>query len=256
MNFDLREKSFVVTGASSGIGRATAIRLAALGARVVAVARDGARLEQLASEATVGSVVPCPADLVRAEAAAQVIERAVALTGGGLDGLVNAAGILRGDATSTLTDQAFEEHLDINLRAPMRLVRAAVPALAARKGAIVNVSSVAGVRAFPGLASYCVSKAAVEQLTLCAALDLAPMGIRVNAVSPGVVVTELHRRGGMEDKAYAAFLERSRTTHPLGRVGDAFEVADLITFLLSPRSGWITGVIIPIDGGRSQTCAR
>jgi NAD(P)-dependent dehydrogenase (short-subunit alcohol dehydrogenase family) len=256
MNLDLRDKSFVVTGASSGIGRATAIRLASAGARVIAVARDGGRLEKLASEAPAGAVVPCPADVNRPEAAAQIIERATALTGGGLDGLVNAAGILRGDNIASLTDEAFEAHLDINLRAPMRLIRAAVPSLISSKGAIVNVSSVAGVRAFPNLASYCVSKAALEQLTLCAALDLAPHGVRVNAVSPGVVVTELHRRGGMDEKTYAAFLERSTTTHPLGRVGDPFEVADLITFLLSPRSGWITGVIVPIDGGRSQTCAR
>ena len=120
----------------------------------------------------------------------------------------------------------------------------------------MNVSSVAGLRAFPGLVSYCVSKAAVDQLTRCAALDLAPRGVRVNAVNPGVVVTNLHRRGGMDESRYADFLERSKTTHPLGRPGTADEIADLIAFLVSPASGWITGETIAIDGGRHLTCLR
>jgi NAD(P)-dependent dehydrogenase (short-subunit alcohol dehydrogenase family) len=101
-----------------------------------------------------------------------------------------------------------------------------------------------------------VSKAAVDQLTRCAALDLAPRGVRVNAVNPGVVVTNLHRRGGMDETRYAAFLERAATTHPLGRLGTAEEISDLIAFLLSPASGWITGETIAIDGGRHLTCLR
>jgi NAD(P)-dependent dehydrogenase (short-subunit alcohol dehydrogenase family) len=87
-------------------------------------------------------------------------------------------------------------------------------------------------------------------------LELAPKGIRVNAVNPGVVVTNLHRRGGMEDEAYQAFLENARNTHPIGRPGQASEVADLIFYLASDKAGWITGVTYEIDGGRGQTCAR
>jgi len=132
----------------------------------------------------------------------------------------------------------------------------AVPFLAKSHGNIVNLSSVAGLRSFPGVLAYCVSKAAVDQLTRCAALELAPKGIRVNAVNPGVVVTQIHRRGGMSEDDYAAFLEHSKTTHPLGRVGDADEVADLILFLASDRAGWITGATYSIDGGRALTCAR
>jgi NAD(P)-dependent dehydrogenase (short-subunit alcohol dehydrogenase family) len=146
--------------------------------------------------------------------------------------------------------------MDVNVRAPFRLIRAASAALAERRGAVVNVSSVAGTRAFPGLVSYCVSKAAVDQLTRCAALDLAPRGVRVNAVNPGVVVTNLHRRGGMDDTKYAAFLERSAATHPLGRAGTAEEIASLTAFLVSPASAWITGDTIGIDGGRHLTCLR
>jgi NAD(P)-dependent dehydrogenase (short-subunit alcohol dehydrogenase family) len=112
------------------------------------------------------------------------------------------------------------------------------------------------LRAFPGVLAYCVSKAGVDQLTRCAALELAPKGVRVNAVNPGVVVTQIHRRGGMAEEKYTDFLEHSKTTHPLGRVGAAEEVAELILFLASDRASWITGATYSIDGGRAQTCAR
>jgi NAD(P)-dependent dehydrogenase (short-subunit alcohol dehydrogenase family) len=104
--------------------------------------------------------------------------------------------------------------------------------------------------------SYCISKAAVDQLTRCAALELAAKGVRVNAVNPGVVRTNLHVNAGMSNEAYEAFLERSKTTHPLGRVGKPEEIADLILYLASSKAGWITGGTFEIDGGRAQTCAR
>ena len=146
--------------------------------------------------------------------------------------------------------------MNINVRAPFYLMQRLLPSLIERKGNVVNVSSVTGIRAFPGVLAYCSSKAALDQLSHCAALELAPKGVRVNAVNPGVTVTELHKRGGMNEQAYAAFLEHSKSTHPLGRVGQPEEVADLIYFLASPKAGWITGISAPIDGGRSQTCAR
>jgi NAD(P)-dependent dehydrogenase (short-subunit alcohol dehydrogenase family) len=133
---------------------------------------------------------------------------------------------------------------------------ALTPMLISARGSIVNVSSVTGLRAFPGVLAYCVSKAGVDQLTRCAALELAPHGVRVNAVNPGVVITNLHRRSGFDDAKYAAFLERSKETHPLGRAGDPDEIAELIWFLASDRAGWITGETISIDGGRHLTCAR
>jgi NAD(P)-dependent dehydrogenase (short-subunit alcohol dehydrogenase family) len=154
------------------------------------------------------------------------------------------------------TDTGWDAMMDVNVRAPFRLMREAAAALVERRGAVVNISSVAGLRAFPGVASYAVSKAAVDQLTRCAALDFAPSGVRVNAVNPGVVVTNLHRRGGMDEAKYAEFLERSKTTHPLGRPGRPDEIADLVAFLVSPSSAWITGETIAIDGGRHLTCLR
>jgi len=159
------------------------------------------------------------------------------------------------------TNQASRQLLEVPVfpaawKDSRRLMRAAVPHLIARHGAVVNVSSVTGLRSFPGVLAYCVSKAAVDHLTRCAALELAPKGVRVNTVNPGVVVSNLHRRGGMNEEQYAAFLERSRETHPLGRPGRAEEVAELILFLGTSRSGWMTGETIPIDGGRHLTCAR
>jgi NAD(P)-dependent dehydrogenase (short-subunit alcohol dehydrogenase family) len=135
-------------------------------------------------------------------------------------------------------------------------MQAATPALIESKGNIINVSSVTGLRAFPGVLAYCVSKAGLDQLTRCAALELAAKGVRVNAVNPGVVVTEIHKRGGMNEDQYSAFLERSKQTHPLGRVGQAREIAELIFYLSSDKASWITGATYSIDGGRAQTCAR
>jgi NAD(P)-dependent dehydrogenase (short-subunit alcohol dehydrogenase family) len=145
--------------------------------------------------------------------------------------------------------------MDSNLRSVYLMTRAAAESLQRQSGAIVNVSSVTSIRPYSGLASYCVSKAAVDMFTRCAALDFAPHGVRVNAVNPGVVVTELHTvTNSVAD--YPAFLERSKGTHPLGRVGKPEEIAALIAFLLSDEAGWITGDCVSIDGGRALTSAR
>jgi NAD(P)-dependent dehydrogenase (short-subunit alcohol dehydrogenase family) len=112
------------------------------------------------------------------------------------------------------------------------------------------------LRAFPNVLAYCVSKAATDQLTRCTALELAPNGVRVNAVNPGVVITNLHKRGGMTEENYEKFVENARNTHPLGRAGTPEEVAELIYYLASEKASWITGATYEIDGGRGQTCAR
>ena len=153
------------------------------------------------------------------------------------------------------TPAEWDRLMDSNLRSVYLMTRAASSELMKRKGRIVNLSSVAGSRPYAGLLAYCVSKAGVEMLTRCAALDLAPHGVRVNAVTPGVVVTELHTVANAVPD-YAAFLERSKTTHPLGRVGQPEEVASLILFLLSDEASWITGVTYSIDGGRALLSAR
>ncbi len=247
----------VVTGATSGIGRATALRFAADGASVFAVGRQATALEDVsrALGATPGACRTFEADVTGADAPEAIVAAAVSAFGG-ITTIVNAAGIIASAAIENTTDRAWDEMLDVNLRAPFRLMRAAIPHLKQSKGSIVNVSSVTGLRAFPGVLAYCVSKAGLDQLTRCAALEMAPHGIRVNAVNPGVTISNLHRRSGITAEAYGAFLERSKETHPLGRAGQPDEIAELIWFLASDRSGWITGETISIDGGRHLTCAR
>jgi len=247
----------VVTGASSGIGRAASIRFGREGASVLAVGRKASALSSVAQdvESAGGRCETFEADVTAADAPAAIVARAMDALGG-LMTLVNAAGIIANGTIENTTDAAWDEMLDINLRAPFRLMRAAVPLLRETRGSIVNVSSVTGLRAFPGVLAYCVSKAGVDQLTRCAALEMAPHGVRVNAVNPGVTISNLHRRSGMTEENYAAFLERSKQTHPLGRAGEPDEIADLIWFLASDRAGWITGETISIDGGRHLTCAR
>lgn len=247
-------RTVVVTGATSGIGRASARRLSADGWRVLGVGRDRTALEALRQE--IGERFDPFAGDVTADGVPAAIVRAALDGGHELAGLVQAAGIIASGSVDATTDEAWDTMFAVNVRAPFRLLREAAPHLVASRGAVVNVSSVTGLRAFPGLASYCSSKAALDHLTRAAALDFAPKGVRVNAVNPGVVITNLHRRGGMDDTRYAAFLEHAKDTHPLGRPGTPEEIADLIAFLLSEKSGWITGETIAIDGGRHLTCLR
>ena len=247
-------KVAVVTGASSGIGRATALAFAREGASVVLVSRDQAALEAVAAEA-VGPTAVVAADVMATDTPARVVQAAIERFGS-IDVLVNAAGIIGTASTDQTPDELFDRMFAINVRAPFRLMREAFPHIKARQGNVVNVSGVNGLRAFAGVAVYCSSKAALDHLTRCAALDWAPHGVRVNCVNPGVTVTNLHRRGGMDETRYAAFLERAKETHPLGRPGRAEEIADAVLFVASDRAGWMTGDTIAVDGGRHLTCLR
>ncbi len=257
MSDSMKGKAVLITGASSGIGRAAAVKFAQHGADVALVARRADRLRALADElGGLGvNAVPVPADLTDMAALDAAFDRALAELAG-LDVLVNAAGIIASGNIENTPMEQWEKMFAINAQAPFRLMQRAMPHLVERLGSVVNVSSVTGLRSFPGILSYCASKAAVDQLTRCAALEMAPKGVRINAVNPGVVVTHLHTAGMMDKAAYADFLEHSKTTHPLGRVGQPEEVADLIFFLASPQADWITGVTYEIDGGRFLTCAR
>ena len=250
-------KVALVTGATSGIGQACAVAFAEAGARVACVGRKEDALRDVAARirALDTDALTLRADLSSSVEAERVVAETIE-TFGGIDVVVNAAGHISSGTIENTSLEAWDEMMNVNVRAAFQLIQKALPSLIERRGNIVNVSSVTGLRAFPGVLAYCVSKAALDQLTRCASLELAAKGVRVNAVNPGVVVTEIHKRGGMTDEAYAAFLEHSKTTHPLGRTGRPEEIAALVLFLASDEASWITGATYSIDGGRAQTCAR
>lgn len=250
-------KVALVTGATSGIGQACAIAFAAASAKVVCVGRREAALQNVSERirALDSAALAIQADLSAEHEAGRVVDETVKIFGG-IDVLVNAAGHISSGTIENTSLNAWDDMMNVNVRAPFQLMQKALPSLIERRGNIVNVSSVTGLRAFPGVLAYCVSKAALDQLTRCASLELAAKGVRVNAVNPGVVVTDIHKRGGMSEEAYAAFLEHSKTTHPLGRTGRPEEIAALVMFLASDEASWITGATYSIDGGRAQTCAR
>jgi len=253
----MQDKIAIVTGASSGIGRATAALLAQKGASVVAVGRNEKELISLkeSHKGKKGSIKIYLADVTEFTQIDRLVSETIQ-NFGQIDVLVNSAGVIKNGSIENTTMDDFDKMMNINVRSVFNLIQKCLPHLIEAKGNIVNVSSVAGTRSFPNILSYCVSKAAVDQLTRCTALELAPKGVRVNAVNPGVVITNLHSRGGMDEESYRNFLAHSKETHPLGRPGTAAEVAELIHFLASDKAGWITGATYAIDGGRAQTCAR
>ena len=250
-------KVVIVTGASSGIGRAAALAFAREGAAVTLVSRDAAALADVSREISSagGRSIAFAADVTDEQSPAHIVKNTVE-NFGGIDVLVNAAGVIATGTIENTTDAAWDAMMGDQFARAVQVDARGVAALKARKGAVVNVSSVNGLRSFAGVLAYCVSKSGVDHLTRCAALEMAPHGVRVNAVNPGVTVTNLHRRGGMDETQYGTFFNRAKETHPLGRPGEPDEVASLILFLASEKAGWMTGETIPIDGGRHLTCLR
>jgi NAD(P)-dependent dehydrogenase (short-subunit alcohol dehydrogenase family) len=252
-----KEKAVLVTGATSGIGRAAALKFAAEGARVALVgrSRDALDATRKAMAGNGDGAVAIRADVTREEEVRRAVDEAVRALRK-LDVLVCGAGVIGTGNIENTTPDLWDQMMAVNVRSVFRLVQLALPAITPRTGSIVVVSSVNGQRAFPNVLAYCCSKAAVDQFVMCASLELAPKGIRINAVNPGVTRTNLHRRSGMSEADYAAFVERSKTTHPIGRIAEPEEVADMILFLASERAGVITGNCVFVDGGRHNTCAR
>lgn len=251
-------KIILITGASSGIGEATALHLAKLGAKLALAGRNKANLEKVSKACLLVSKntpLLITGELANEEDVKKIVDSTVKhyLS---LDVLVNNAGVLELGTIENTSLEQFDRIFNVNVRAVYQLTMLAVPHLIKSKGTIVNVSSVNGIRSFAGLLAYNMSKSALDQMTRCVALELAGRGVRVNSVNPGVVVTNLQKRGGMDDAAYAKFLEHSKETHALGRPGQPEEVAKAIAFLASDESSFTTGVNLPVDGGRHILCPR
>ncbi|KAL7836749.1 hypothetical protein AOLI_G00280330 [Acnodon oligacanthus] len=254
----LRDKVTLITGASSGIGAGTAVLFAKLGAKLALNGRNVENLARIAKECEdCGASKPLlvPGDMTDEKTVKKTVELTVAHFGR-LDVLINSAGILAMGTIETTDMAQYDQVMNVNVRSVYHLTHLCVPYLIKTKGSIVTVSSVNGQRSFPGVLAYCMSKSAIDQFTRCIALELAPKQVRANSVCPGVIITEVHKRAGLDEEQYKQFLEKCKVTHALGRPGDVEEVAHAIAFLASDAATFITGVNLPVDGGRHAMCPR
>jgi 3-oxoacyl-[acyl-carrier protein] reductase len=244
---DLSGRRVLVTGAGSGIGAAIAARVAGLGAAVAvndAVAERAETVVDLLSVAG-ARAVSVPGDVSTGAGAASVVDAAVDGLGG-LDGLANNAGILRPGMLADLAESSWREVLDVNLTAAFLCAQRALPALAVDGGSIVNTSSLVALAPPPGAGAYNASKAGLLGLTLHMAVEWGPLGVRANAVLPGLVPgTRLTPTGGGPAELHA----RRAAVLPLRRVGTPEDVADAVTYFLSDLSSYVTGQWLAVDGG-------
>ncbi len=244
---DLNGRRVVVSGASSGIGIETARRLGRAGASVCLVARRPEPVAEAAGElGPEGWGHPCD---VSDPAQVEKMAAAVHSRWGGLDGLVNNAGVTAVGKLEETDLETWDQTFGVNVRGAFLMTQHLLPLL--RKGsspAVVNVSSTLAERAIPGMAAYSASKAALNQLTRSLAVELAPK-VRVNAVMPAVVDTPIHAARGLTPGQVKAM----GRLHPMRRIGQPADVAAMIVFLLSEAASWMTGAIVPVDGGMMAT---
>ncbi len=255
-----RPERLAVTGASRGIGRAIAARLLADGRHVLLVARDRDRLEELAATAP-GRAEILVADLIATPAALAEHIAGRGRGGAALDGLVHAAGIAPHAPLEAITEEALDRAFRLHVVSPLRSVQALAEGLRARgaPGSVVLISSTLGLRPAPTMLTYSATKAAQLSMTRTLALELAADGVRVNAIAPGVVDTDMARElrlpvgeaapadDAARAAAVAAQLEELRALHPIGRLGTPGEIADAALYLLD--AAWTTGTVLTVDGG-------
>jgi 3-oxoacyl-[acyl-carrier protein] reductase len=260
MNLNLSDRAIVVTGASKGIGAATAKMLSAEGARLLLVARTGGELVETASRCE-GEAIALALDVTGEDAAAAIVSTCLDRFGR-IDGLVNNAGSGKTIPPDQVTEEDWWQQLNLNVMAPMRLMRHFAPQMAKRGwGRIVNVTSSAGKRPSQTWPAYSVAKAAQHSLSRAYADFWAAHGVHVNAVAPGPTGTSLWRGpGGLAEQIAARdgitpeeAMARQTTKVPLGRFGEAGEVAAVVAFLCSERASWITGAAWSADGGTWQS---
>jgi len=249
IDLGLQGSAVVVTGAGSGIGASAARLIGAAGAAVVLVARRAELLREVADEVERGGgrALCVPADLTDPATPARVISAALDAFGR-VDGLVNNAAICRNLPLADWEAAGFDEHLATNVRAPYFLIQAALPSLReSGLRSVVNISSSSGILRLSGQSVYGMTKCALDYLTQSLAGELAPDRIRVNGIAPGPVDTPIHATWADDlEEAYRWL----KSQVPLGRIGDPDEIARWIALLLSPVSSFLTGAVIPVDGGQ------
>jgi len=252
---NFQDKVAIITGASAGIGKATAIEFAQRGCQHMTITgRDEAKLKEAKKEILAAGklkeedVLIMTADMSAEKDLENVVEKTVEHFKK-LDILVNNAGHYLVDTIAALDLSVMDDMLRTHVRAVAQLMKLALPHLIRSKGNIVNVSSVFGLRPITGNLSYAVAKAGEDQLTRCTAIEVASHGVRVNAVNPGYIKTDIYRSGSKEE--YLQFLEHAKDKHALGRTGLPHEVAKSIAFLASDDASFITAVLLPVDGGYS-----
>lgn len=244
-------KVVLVIGASSGIGADAARHLAKLGAKVSIVGRNEERLNKVAEQIkSSGSPSPLPIIADATKDAERIVDETIKHFGK-LDVLVNAAGVYKHDNISTMEMTDFEKTFMINVQSVITLTKLCAPYLEKTKGNIVNVSSVAGMRACSHSISCSISKAALDQFTKCAALDLASKGIRVNSINPGFIRTPLFETSGFSAEKIEQMYVNHGNKYPVGRIGEVMDTSEAIAFLANDKSAsFITGLLLPVDGGR------
>ncbi len=237
----------LITGASSGIGAATAIEFADAGWNVMAAGRDEGRLAEVADVSD--SISTWAGDLVEPDDCDELIADTIDEFGS-IDCLVNSAGILRRGNAEETSDDDWRDTMTINLDVPFYLSRSALPSLLKSEGSIINIASYWGLRAGPRTLAYCVSKGGLIQFTRAMALDYAAYGLRVNAICPGGVDTPMLAEGAVaQDVDVDGFLADIAENSPNKRIADPGDIASLVLFLAGDSAKHITGTAIPVDGG-------
>ena len=248
-------KTYLITGGSSGIGLDIAEKLASEGKQVVTVSRERQKINRALKEKPhlkekVDFLTGDVSDAQSINSIKEYLEKEY----GVLHGLINSAGVISVGTLETLSAEEWQRMLDVNLTGPFLMTKTLLPLLKKANGAsVINISSIAGLR--PGTSiGYSVSKAGLDMLTRFLTANLGPYKIRVNSINPGLVRTNLHFDNNLFDNRedYEKMVEGARARHPVGRIGEPGDISSIVKFLLSEEASWISGSIIPVDGGVTQ----